>query len=129
MAEDRKPNGKKKVSSKRNPNRPQKIAQIDHIFRKSTSIRRWIMVRNEDISGVSGTGLVAAGVEFATGGVAGSFVSKYPGCFTYPSMSILQHVHSHEGAHDTKIIYVDNLDDEELEKVFELITRVAGDND
>mgnify|MGYP001561308698 FL=1 len=60
--------------------------------------------RDKDISGVSGTGNVADGVEFANGMCALSFHSEYPHCNVYASMRVLEEVHGHEGA--TKVIFV-----------------------
>ena len=123
MAEKSSKNTKKKLT------RPQKRAAIHDIYRQASSIRRWIMVRQEDVSGVSGVGLVAAGIEFATGEVVGAFMSKFPGSFSFPSMSVAQNVHSHKGKHDTKILYIDNLDDEELDRVLEILQNAHTDTE
>lgn len=60
--------------------------------------------RDKDISGVSGVGNVADGVEFANGMCALSFHSEYPHCNVYANMRALLEVHGHEGA--TKIVFV-----------------------
>mgnify|MGYP001617002636 CR=1 FL=1 len=61
--------------------------------------------RDKDISGVSGIGNVADGVEFANGMCALSFHSEFPHCNVYLNMRALLEVHGHEGA--TKIVFVE----------------------
>ena len=60
--------------------------------------------RDKDLSGVSGTGRVADGVEFANGMCALSFHSEYPHCNVYANMRALLEVHGHEGA--TRVIFI-----------------------
>ena len=67
--------------------------------------RRFFLVRREDISGVSGTGVVAEGVEFQHGMVVVSFY-KFASAIVYPNMRNAIDVHGHDGR--TEIIYKDD---------------------
>lgn len=73
---------------------------------KEFKARRFFLLRIEDVSGVSGTGKVAEGVEFENGMVALSFSSAYPHTNVYANMRAVEEVHGHEGA--TKIVFVDH---------------------
>ena len=68
--------------------------------------RRFYLMRKEDISGVSGTGKVAEGIEFENGMCALSFSSAYPHANIYANMRAVEEVHGHGGA--TEIVFVDN---------------------
>lgn len=67
--------------------------------------RRFHLVRNDDVSGVSGVGTVAHGCEFINGLVALSFVSPYPHVNIYANMKVLNEVHGHGGK--TTVVYDD----------------------
>lgn len=67
--------------------------------------RRFVLVRHEDVSGVSGTGVVAEGVEFQNGMCALSFSSPFPHVNTYVNARVMQEVHGHGGA--TEIVFLD----------------------
>ena len=56
------------------------------------------LVRHKDISGVSGTGIVAEGVEFDDGQVAVSWFGRYHGIEIMPSVADYVAVHGHDGA-------------------------------
>ena len=68
-------------------------------------MRRFTLVRYADISGVSGTGVVAEGVEFSSGMVALNWAGRLSSMAFYFSMSDLLRVHGHEGASD--ILWLD----------------------
>ncbi|HLP81379.1 MAG TPA: hypothetical protein VK141_05230 [Nitrosomonas sp.] len=57
--------------------------------------------RKEDVSGVSGTGYVAEGVQFASGKVAISFYPVAPtfvaGVIIFNSMDEVERIHGHDG--------------------------------
>lgn len=67
--------------------------------------RRFYLQRHEDVSGVSGTGKVAEGVEFENGMCALSFSSSYPHANVYANMRAVREVHGHSGA--TEVVFVD----------------------
>lgn len=54
--------------------------------------------RNQDVTGISGTGRVCEGVEFATGQVALSWLSATPSGCVHKNMEAVQFVHGHGGA-------------------------------
>lgn len=68
-------------------------------------MRRFRLVREEDVSGVSGTGVVAEGVVFSVGNIALSWCSPYRSVTIYESLADLQAVHGHEGR--TRIEWLD----------------------
>lgn len=70
-------------------------------------MRRFYLKRDEDASGVSGTGRVADGVEFDNGLVAITWKSEYPSVTIFQSITVVEKVHTHKGKDKTKIIWVD----------------------
>jgi hypothetical protein len=74
--------------------------------------RRFILIRTKDHSGVSGTGIVAAGVRFADGKVVSRWdATRIAGQTTlWDSLEDLVKVHGHGG--DTKVHWID-LDEDE----------------
>jgi len=60
-----------------------------------------------DVSGVSGTGIIALGCEFPNGLVALSWKSEYQSITFFQSISVLETIHSHNGKDQTKIVWVD----------------------
>lgn len=59
--------------------------------------------RDVDISGVSGTGVVAHGAEFPTGKVALAWDSDTPSVIVYDCIDDVQAIHGHNGA--TRIVW------------------------
>jgi hypothetical protein len=72
------------------------------------TMRRFCLVRNEDVSGVSGTGVVAEGVVFSTGKVVLSWCSEYRSVTVYDTLADLETVHGHAGR--TCIAWLDPAD-------------------
>ena len=68
-------------------------------------LRRFVLVRTEDATGVSGTGTVAEGVEFSDGWCALHWRSQYTSVAFYPNITTLEKIHGHEGL--TKVVWVD----------------------
>lgn len=60
-------------------------------------MKRFQFVRNEDVSGVSGTGIVFEGVVFEDGTVAIRWLSKLKTTAIYASIEELEAIHGHEG--------------------------------
>jgi len=60
-------------------------------------VRAFRLVRKEDVSGVSGTGVVAEGVEFHDGQVAVSWYGRYHCVSIWPSIKDVEAIHGHEG--------------------------------
>lgn len=60
--------------------------------------RRFNLVRNKDISGVSGVGVVAWGILFPDGRVSIRWNSVRSSTNSYESLEDLVYIHGHEGA-------------------------------
>jgi len=63
-------------------------------------VRRFVLDRAVDVSGVSGTGVVAEGVAFSDGTVALRWVTEWPTSVVFHDRGIeaVEHVHGHGGA-------------------------------
>ena len=59
--------------------------------------RRFHIVRNEDVSGVSGTGIVAEGAIFSLGKTVICWTSNYKSVAIYDSFLEMEAIHGHEG--------------------------------
>jgi hypothetical protein len=68
-------------------------------------MRRFRLVRDEDVSGVSGTGVVAIGVQLPTGRMVMEWLGRYHSIAIYASREELDEIHSHEGR--TRIEWID----------------------
>ena len=66
-------------------------------------MKQFWLKRIKDISGISGTGIVAEGVVFENGKCAMNWLTPTSSVGLYDNMEILEKIHSHEG--HTKIIY------------------------
>lgn len=63
-----------------------------------SKIKRFYLQRNEDESGVSGTGIVVTGVEFPSGQIAIEWsASPVKSVTIYPNVEAMISVHSHGG--------------------------------
>jgi hypothetical protein len=60
-------------------------------------MRFFHLVRTEDESGVSGTGIVAEGVCFSNGKCALNWLTKYTSVAIYDSIEELENIHGHNG--------------------------------
>lgn len=61
--------------------------------------RPLVLVRSEDVSGVSGTGIVAEGVVFSDGTVALRWLSQWPTSVVFHDRGLesVERVHGHDG--------------------------------
>lgn len=59
--------------------------------------RRFVLQRNEDETGISGTGVVAEGIEFSTGWCALSWMTSAHSVGIYPNVKELERIHGHNG--------------------------------
>lgn len=82
------------------------LEQIDADKLKKSKMRRFVLMRKEDVSGVSGTGVVAEGVVFTSGFVAFTWLSPMTVVSTAPSLDCIENVHGHEGS--TEVVYLDD---------------------
>jgi len=60
-------------------------------------MRRFLLIRNEDISGVSGTGIVAEGVQFHDGACVMSWFGDKHALEMVPDIDTIIDIHGHEG--------------------------------
>lgn len=69
--------------------------------------RRFELHRDEDATGVSGTGVVAEGIEFSDGVVCLHWQSEWPSSVVHydRGMASVEHVHGHGGK--TRIVMLD----------------------
>lgn len=70
-------------------------------------MRRFNLVRNEDESGVSGTGIVAQGIQFDTGKCAMAWLTNVSSVAIYESITDLEAIHGHGGK--TVIEWIDTV--------------------
>lgn len=67
--------------------------------------RRFLLLRHEDISGVSGTGIVAEGVQYHNGKIALCWFGEFSSVGVFDSLDALIKIHGHCGS--TEIIWID----------------------
>jgi hypothetical protein len=60
-------------------------------------MKRFMFKRTEDVSGVSGTGYVAEGIEFGDGSVAIRWVGDHPSTAVWDSIEDAIQIHGHGG--------------------------------
>jgi hypothetical protein len=70
------------------------------------SSRLFVLYRDEDDSGVSGTGNVAEGVEFSNGKCVLCWITQYRSVAVYDSIRELISIHGHDGK--TKVVWDDD---------------------
>jgi hypothetical protein len=70
-----------------------------------TAMRRFQLVREEDVSGISGVGIVAEGIQFSDGTVAMKWLTPLSIAEIAPSVVVLEEVHGHGGK--TRVVYLD----------------------
>jgi hypothetical protein len=61
------------------------------------------LLRHRDLSGVSGTGIVAEGVEFSDGAVAIRWLGEHPSTVAWNDIRHMEAIHGHGG--DTEIVF------------------------
>lgn len=70
------------------------------------TLRRFALVRDVDVSGVSGTGVVALGVVFPDGhAVMRWIVGEYQSTVTWESVGAIEAIHGHGG--HTRLVWED----------------------
>jgi hypothetical protein len=85
-------------------NRRQSVNYLENALTPS-KMRRFVLSRQEDISGVSGTGIVAEGVLFASGQAVVSWLTERRSVVIWNNFDDVEAVHGHGGA--TKIEWID----------------------
>lgn len=71
-----------------------------------SAMRRFCLVRTVDVSGISGTGWVAEGVEFSDGVCVIRWRGEHQSTVVWPSMEDVIAIHGHGGA--TQIGWLDD---------------------
>ena len=61
------------------------------------------LIRDEDETGVSGTGKVAEGIEFSNGKCALAWITAYRSVVVYDSLREVEQIHGHNGK--TRIVW------------------------
>lgn len=69
-------------------------------------MKRFYLSRNQDASGVSGTGNVAEGCQFDSGWCALVWLTKNSSMCYYPDINAVESIHGHQGM--TKIVWIDD---------------------
>jgi hypothetical protein len=70
------------------------------------TIRRFLLERDQDVTGISGTGVVAEGVSFSDGTIVLRWRGRYPSTVVWPDLVSAREVHSHDGR--TRFTMLDN---------------------
>ena len=74
-------------------------------------MKRFLLQREEDVTGVSGTGVVAEGVQFTDGRVALRWcVGVHRSTVLWDYIAAVEDIHGHDGR--TRVVWMDSDDDE-----------------
>jgi hypothetical protein len=90
-----------------------------------SGLRPFVLQRDTDLSGISGTGVVAEGVEFSSGVVALTWLSEWPTSVVFHERGIdsVRAVHGHGGA--TRIVWTNGeRSNAELEAAVDRVRRM-----
>jgi hypothetical protein len=103
---------KKKVSSRRTKGEkpPSEEPAAKHAPEVIRSAKLFVIVRDEDESGISGIGVVAEGVEFTDGVVIVHWLSHTPSTNIYANMKQCTDIHGHGGK--TRIVWEGEADEQ-----------------
>jgi len=80
-------------------------------------MRRFLLEREEDVHGNSGTGIVAQGVQFDNGLVAFTWLTHYESMTFFQSIEALKKLHGHNGKNT--IVWIDKDEETCKERVIE----------
>lgn len=72
---------------------------------KAPTVRRFRLQRDTDVTGVSGTGAVAEGVQFSDGTVAMRWLTAHRSTVLWDSIEEAEKVHGHDGK--TRVVWLD----------------------
>ena len=68
-------------------------------------MRRFLLYRHRDKTGISGTGVVVEGVQFSTGCCAITWIGDKSSMTFHTSLENVIEVHGHDG--DTQVVWID----------------------
>ncbi|WP_288797785.1 hypothetical protein [uncultured Arsenicicoccus sp.] len=74
---------------------------------RTSSARRFVLARDRDVSGVSGIGVVAEGVQWSDGTVSMRWLGDRASTVTHDSIDNVTAIHGHDGA--TRVVWLDEL--------------------
>lgn len=72
---------------------------------RSHNVKRFQLLRHHDVSGVSGTGVVAEGVQFTDGTVVIRWYGEHPSTVVWASIMAAIAIHGHSG--NTEVVWID----------------------
>lgn len=70
---------------------------------KDSTARLFVLVRDEDVSGTSGVGVVAEGVEFSNGTCVLHWISQMESVEICANLHVVEAIHGHGGR--TKVVF------------------------
>jgi hypothetical protein len=79
-------------------------ASVEAATSKKSRMRRFVLERSEDLTGTSGTGIVAEGVVFSNGHVAYTWLSPLASVTVVQSVDIVEKLHGHDGRAHVRFI-------------------------
>jgi hypothetical protein len=91
------------------------------------NVRTFTLVRKQDISGVSGTGVVAEGAVFACGKAVLVWLTEVNSVAVYDSVQALEEIHGHGGA--THVVFDVDVPAEVIREKIEAISAAALEAD
>jgi hypothetical protein len=81
---------------------------VENVERRAATrqpgLKRFVLIRNRDVSGTSGTGTVAEGIQFTNGMCCINWLSKFNSQAIYPDLQTLINIHGHQGATSVKFV-------------------------
>ena len=90
----------------------------------NNTVQIFVLMRHKDISGNSGTGIVAEGVVFSDGKVAVRWLTETATTVLFDSIEDVEKIHGHEGA--TEIQVVEHVEYEERDQVDDAVNDLIG---
>lgn len=106
---------RKKRSTKEKEPAPITLEAVEELpLSMKPRMRRFVYVRNQDDSGVSGIGIKIEGIEFSNGKVCITWYTHMNSVTTFDSMKAFLSVHGHDG--NGQVLWLDEDPNEELAK-------------
>jgi len=90
----------------------------------TSQTRRFVLLRERDITGVSGTGIVADGVQWPDGRVTIMWRGDRPSEVSWQSIEHAEAVHGHDGA--SRIVWVDRDEPDGVMLLLRINNRMAN---
>ena len=81
-------------------------AKVQHQL--SAMCRRFVLLRDEDETGISGTGVVATGVRYGNSRVALTWLTRFRSLSFYPDLLHVERIHGHSGR--TRVVWLDDVE-------------------